>query len=81
MSPGTGEIVTLDREYAGSSIVDPTIGEMIWIPAVGDKTHSATPVPPPAPPQAKQPVPSPPPPQAFVLKLDETPTKKRGKKQ
>lgn len=85
VSPESGELIALDKEYAGSSIVDPTNGEMIWIPAITGQERSGArssagpqASPPPPPPRA---VPPTPPPQSFILKLDETPIRgKRGKK-
>ncbi len=82
LSPKTGKSITLDKQYEGSSIIDPSSGEMIWIPqvegVVPPPVLSQQPKPPTPPPVAK-PVAVPPPPPTLKLNLGEKPKPtKRG---
>jgi hypothetical protein len=82
LSPITGEAITLDRQYEGSSIIDPSSGDMIWIPRLEGVVPP--PIPshqpkPPTPPPAPKPAAALPPPPTLKLNLSETPKPtKRG---
>ena len=82
LSPITGQPISLDRQYEGSSIIDPSSGEMIWIPRLDGVVAPPSPLPPPkppTPPPVAKPASAPPPPPALKLNLGETPIPpKRG---
>ncbi len=69
-SPHSKRVFVLDRDYAGSIIVDPYAGKMLWVPSVQEVTSESAPAATPAP--AAPPV-RPTAPARSPLKLDPGP--------